>query len=151
MIMKKLSVIFRAAAVAALVTVPFFFPSCSDKDDFDPSRIEEGFGSSYEVTLPADFSDRFPEGEAVVNFVYQAGNVPVSVKADHYVRNGRSVLKLQQHLRQGEYVVTSVQTSGPDKVQDHHMGCSVNVGASSNTVSPENYDMEKLLLGKGPP
>lgn len=149
MIMKNLSVIFRAATAAALMAVLFFLPSCSDNDDIDPSQIEEGFGSSYEVTLPADFSDRFPEGEAIVNFVYQTGNVPVSVKADHYVRNGRSVLKLQQHLRQGEYVVTSVQTSGPDKVQDHHMGCSVNVGASSNTVSPENYDMAKLLFGEG--
>lgn len=150
MIMKKISVIYRVAICAALVAVMLPAQSCSENSDVkDPAEVEAGFGAVSEVTLPADFSDRFPEGEAVVKLIYQNGNVPVSVKARHYVKNGRSVIDFHQHLRQGDYVVTSVQMDGPAKVQDHHMGCTLSVGSASNSVSPENYDKMKLLFGEG--
>lgn len=146
--MKKFSYIFRAATAVALVAILFSIQACNN-DDNEPSEVEAGFGTRSEVTLPADFSSRFPEGEAIVNLVYQPGNVPVSVKARHYVKDGRSVIDFHQHLRQGDYVVTSLQVTDGDSVQDHHMGCTVSVGASSNSVSPENYDPVKLLFGEG--
>ena len=126
--------------------------ACDTDEPSNTGSAEEGFGSQQFVELPADVSAVVPVGETTLAMVYDNVATPVSVKATHYVRNGKSVFDFGKNLRTGDYVLAyAVHRDADGVAQESHLGCKMKVGASNNTVSPSTYDIATSLFGSGTP
>ena len=81
--------ILKPGILCALAAAFLMLGGCSDENDPNGPETEE-FGAQKYVVLPTDISSVLPEGETTLSVVYN--NVNVSVRANHYIRNGKSVL-----------------------------------------------------------
>lgn len=137
-------------AIAA-ISLALSLCSCSDDDNnITNGGAEDGFGAQQYVELPADVSAIVPEGETTLAMIFDNVSTPVSVKAVHRVRNGKSFFEFNQRLRTGDYVMASAVYRDADGVaQDSHIGCTLKVGAKSNSISPSTYDIASALFGSG--
>ena len=141
--------ILKPGILCAIAAAFLMLGGCSDENDPNGPETEE-FGAQKYVVLPTDISSVLPEGETTLSVVYN--NVNVSVRANHYIRNGKSVLDFGRQLRTGEYVLASASTKGDnDTLKEQHMGCRMKVTAKNNSVYPSSFDKLAMLFGSGTP
>lgn len=145
--MKRAMKYIRTKWQIALAASIIILQGCSDRNVADTPEPEE-FGNQQYVELPADLSAVIPVGETTLTLIYD--QAPLTIKAKHSIKGGKSVFDFGRRLRQGEYVFASATRNGDGDVpQEGHVGCKIKVAANNNSVYPSTYDIVTAMFGSG--
>lgn len=148
--MTKKHIVGIQPIMGLIATLALLLTACSNENGVDEPTPEE-FGAQQFVELPVDLSSLLPEGQTTLSLVYNNSST-VSVKARHYVRNGKSVIDFGRKLRTGEYVLAAASHSRADNApEETHVGCRMTVQAANNRISPSTFDKALAMFGSGTP
>ena len=140
----------RLLPAALALILLLFAAGCKDDEKNDPVPENPDYGEEQRIELAADLSSVVPTGDITCQLVYGDEKVPVSVKSVHSVESGKSVIRLDERLRIGRYILASIiHKTGEETYDEANIGCTLQVTTRSNAVSPSTFDKLAGYFGSG--